>query len=127
VQPFGQNLITFRLTGQQLYDLLNQQWINQPFPRILQVSGLSYTWDNSLPPGGRIVEIRQDGVAIDRFATYSVAVSSYLAGGGDNFSVFKLGTDRVVGPFDLDALIFRIQSLPQPFSAGIVGRIERLN
>lgn len=127
VQPFGQNLITFRLTGQQLYNLLNQQWVNQPFPRILQVSGLSYTWDNSLPPGGRIVEIRQNGVAIDRFATYSVTVSSYLAGGGDNFSVFTLGTDRVVGPFDLDALLFHIQSLAQPFSAGIVGRIERLN
>ncbi len=127
VQPFGHNLVTMHLTGQQLYDLLNQQWINQPFPRIMQISGLTYTWDNNASVGNRIIEIRRNGVAIDRFATYSVTVSAFLAAGGENFSVLTLGTDRLVSDTDLNALIFYIQSLAQPFSAAIEGRIERLN
>jgi 5'-nucleotidase len=50
-----------------------------------------------------------------------------MASGGDNFLVLPLGTNRVVGPVDLDALVDYIGSLPQPFSAQIEGRIERLN
>lgn len=39
IQPFGNSLVRMDLTGQQIYDLLNQQWINQPFPRILKHPG----------------------------------------------------------------------------------------
>ncbi len=56
VQPFGNSLVTMELSGQQIYDLLNQQWVNQPFPRMLQLSGLTYTWDNNRPLGDRIAE-----------------------------------------------------------------------
>ena len=46
VQPFSNNLVTMTLTGAQLQEVLEQQWINQPTPRILQVSrGFSYSWD----------------------------------------------------------------------------------
>jgi 5'-nucleotidase len=127
VQPFNNTLVTMTLTGQQLYDALNQQWINQPFPRILQVSGLTYTWDGNLPIGNRIVEIRHDEIPIDRFASYSVTVNSFLAAGGDNFPIFRLGTDRVVGPLDVDALVLSIESLTQPFGMTIQGRIQRLD
>jgi 5'-nucleotidase len=47
--------------------------------------------------------------------------------GGDNFTVLLQGTNPVGGPVDLDALIVYIQSLPQPFSVAIEGRITRLN
>ena len=32
-------------------------------------------------------------------------MNSFLAGGGDGFAVFKDGTDRLSGGFDLDALV----------------------
>lgn len=121
VQPFGNSLVRMTLTGQQIYDLLNQQWLNQPFPRILQISGLTYTWDNNLPVGDRIVEVRKEGAPIDRAAPYTVTVNSFLAAGGDNFTVLTEGTDPVGGPIDLDALIGYIQGLPQPFSSQIEG------
>jgi 5'-nucleotidase len=128
VQPFGNSLVKMNLTGQQVYDLLNQQWAApQPFPRILKTSGLTYTWDNNRPANDRIIEVRQTGTLIDRSATYSVVVNSFLAAGGDNFTVLLQGTNPVGGPVDLDALIVHVQSLTQPFSAAIEGRIIRLN
>jgi 5'-nucleotidase len=128
VQPFNNYLVKMELTGQQIYDLLNQQFPAGPTQhRILQVSGLTYTWDNKLPPPGRIVEVRKDGKPIDKGATYTVVVNGFLAEGGDKFSVFKLGANRVMGPTDLKALVDYLQSLPQPFNAKIDGRIERVN
>jgi 5'-nucleotidase len=128
VQPFNNHLVKMELTGQQIYDLLNQQFPVGPTQhRILQVSGLTYTWDNKLAPPGRIVEIRKDGQAIDKAAAYTVTANSFLVEGGDRFSVFKLGVNKVTGPTDLKALVDYLQSLPQPFNAKIDGRIERVN
>jgi 5'-nucleotidase len=73
------------------------------------------------------VEIRKDGVPIDLATNYTVTVNSFLAAGGDNFTVLPQGTNQVGGPIDLDALIDYVESLPQPFSAAVEGRIIRLN
>lgn len=127
IQPFGNSLVRMELTGQQIYDLLNQQWVNQPFPRILKTSGLTYIWDNNRPIGERIVEVSRNGVPIDRLASYTVTVNSFLAAGGDNFTVLLGGRNQIGGPLDLDALIAHIQTLSQPFSASVEGRIVRLN
>ncbi len=128
VQPFNNYLVKMELTGQQIYDLLEQQFPpNQSYARMLQISGLTYTWDNRRPRGRRVVEVRKDGKPLDRAATYTVTANSFLAEGGDRFSVFPQGANQVTGPVDLDALCAYIQSLPQPFSARIEGRIEKLN
>lgn len=127
VQPFNNYLITMELTGQQIYDLLNQQFAPyQPYDRILQVSGLTYTWDGNGPVNDLVVEVRKDGVPIDRNATYSVAVNSFIAEGGDLFTVLLDGVNQQVGPIDLDALIRYIQSSGQPVNGRIDGRIERV-
>jgi 5'-nucleotidase len=127
VQPFGNDLVRMDLTGRQIHELLEQQWAGQPFPRILQISGLSYTWDAAAPVGSRVVAVQRGGAPLDLNATYTVTVNSFLADGGDNFTVLRAGVNRVVGPVDLDALIAHIKALPQPFSAAIEGRIQRLN
>ncbi|GMU46685.1 MAG: bifunctional metallophosphatase/5'-nucleotidase [Porticoccaceae bacterium] len=130
VQPFGNDLVRMTLTGAQIVALLNQQWEGQPFARILKPAGLTYAWrengagfaDNRVDPASILV----NGAPLDPLASYSVTVNSFLAGGGDNFTVLTQGTDRVVGPTDLDALITHIENLPQPFGAGIEGRIAAL-
>jgi len=126
VQPFGNSLVRMTLTGDQIYELLNQQWSNQP-QRILKVSGLTYTWDNDRPVGDRVVEVRKNGAPIDHAAVYSVTVNDFLAAGGDNFTVFLKGHRQTGGPIDLKALIAYLQGLPQPFGASIEGRITRRN
>lgn len=127
-QPFNNYLIKMELTGQQIYQLLNQQYPPyQPFDRILQISGLSYSWDGSRPGNSRIVEVRKDNRPIDPLTSYTVTVNSFLAEGGDNFSVFGKGRVLEVGPIDLDAMIEYVKGLAQPFSRAIVGRINRLD
>jgi len=67
------------------------------------------------------------GAPINPAATYRVTVNSFLAGGGDNFTILNEGQNRVVGPVDLDALVGYIEALPQPFSASVEGRIQRVD
>jgi 5'-nucleotidase len=124
IQPFGNSLVTMSLTGQQVYDLLNQQFA---VSRFLQISGLEYTYDNNLPASERVVEVRQDGAAIDRAATYSVTVNNFIASGGDGFTVLLGGSDAVGGDIDLDALIAYLTAQPGPVAIPPLGRITRLN
>ena len=47
-QPFRNQLVTLTLTGKQIKDMLEQQWLDPKRPRILQVSkGFFYAWDNA--------------------------------------------------------------------------------
>ena len=125
VQPFGNSLVTMDLTGQQIIDLLNQQWLGQPLPRIMKPSGIRYTWDPEIPEGSnRIVTAEVGGAPLALTASYRVTVNSFMAAGGDNFTVLLSGTNRVGGDVGLDALIAYIAGLPQPFSAAIEGRIS---
>jgi 5'-nucleotidase len=128
VQPFNNNLVRMNLTGRQIYELLNQQWqqSDQSHQHMLQISGLTYTWDSMLPFGSRVVNVLRNGMPINPSSVYTVVVNGFLAGGGDNFKVLTQGTNQSAGPVDLDALITYIQKLPQPFSAKINGRITRL-
>lgn len=106
--------------------MLNQQW-QQGKVAMLQISGLKYTWDSTRPEGDRVVDIfLPSGAKIDSAVTYTVTVNSFLASGGDRFTLLTEGTNRVIGPVDLDALITYVKQQPQPFSAAVEGRITKL-
>ena len=45
-----------------------------------------------------------NGVPIVDATSYRVTMNSFLATGGDNFSVFNQGTDTLGGDQDIDAL-----------------------
>jgi 5'-nucleotidase len=129
IQPFGNVMIKAEMTGDQVYRLLEQQWQANNVIRFLQISGLSYTWDNSKPNGSRIVEVRgAGGTPIDRNRTYTVTMNNFLSDGGDAFSVFIEAKNKVGGRVDLDVLIDYIQRQPQPLPIPATGnRITRLN
>lgn len=127
VLPFSNQLVKLNLTGSQIREILNQQW--QPdTARILQISGFTYSWDDRQPAGSKIQEIYlPNGTKLDPDKIYSVTVNTYLADGGDNFTAFRNGKNRVTGPMDIDALEKYIKQLPQPFSSAIDGRIKRID
>ena len=108
VQPFHSSLVTLTLTGAQIFDILEQQWINQePEGNLLQVSrGFTYTWDSAKPVGSRVVpgSVLLEGRAVESGAVYRVTANAFLAGGGDKFPAFKLGRDRRIGISDVEAL-----------------------
>jgi 5'-nucleotidase len=128
VQPFGNSLVTMTLSGAQIDTLLEQQWVGQTSPRILQVSdGFSYGWSVSALDGDKVdpISIMIDGVVLDLAANYRVTVNSFLSDGGDNFTVLTEGTERLGGEVDLDALVtyFGVNS---PVPPGPQDRITRL-
>jgi 5'-nucleotidase len=128
IQPFANRLIEMELTGQQVYALLEEQFPpHQRLPRMLQISGLDYTWDASPQAAGhRIVEVRTNGRPLDKSKRYTVTVNGFLAGGGEKFTVFADGIVRREGPIDLDALMAYLNSLNRPVAAPVTGdRIRR--
>jgi 5'-nucleotidase len=128
-QPFRNQLVTLSLTGAQIKNMLEQQWLDPKRPRILQVSkGFNYIWDGAKPYGDRVVADRLslNGQRIDPAQSYRVTVNDFLSVGGDGFTVLREGSARQFGVFDADALFnyFRANSPIAPVAAD---RITRLN
>lgn len=111
VQPFGNSMVTLTLTGAQLDTLLEQQFVGcgqtvASRQKILQVSaGFSYSWSLAALPCNKVdaSTIKIDGVTVDPAASYRVTVNSFLADGGDGFTVLVQGTNRLGGEVDTDA------------------------
>lgn len=129
VQPFGNSLVTMTLTGQQIKDLLEQQFtgcMGQTAQRVMQVSnGLKYSWSAAAPACSKIVNvvltptdvtvtppvangapdnIVVNGVVQNPTKTYRVTVNNFMATGGDGFTVLLGGTSALGGAQDIDAL-----------------------
>ncbi|WFL78419.1 bifunctional metallophosphatase/5'-nucleotidase [Altererythrobacter arenosus] len=127
VQPFGNTLVTKSFTGAQLLALLEQQFDDEGFVQTFSPSeGFVLTYDMRRPVGSRVVNVTLDGKPIDPAATYRVTMNSFLAGGGDSFSVFTQGTEATVGPLDLEAMELwlaqgEVRALPP------TGRVTRLD
>ncbi|QIQ04056.1 bifunctional metallophosphatase/5'-nucleotidase [Streptomyces liangshanensis] len=107
VQPFTNLMNVVDLTGTQLVTALQQQvsGLNEASPKILQVShNLAYTLDMTKTGAARVVtdSIRLNGAAIDPAKTYRVAMNEFLGGGGDGFAALGQGTNKLVGPSDLE-------------------------
>jgi 5'-nucleotidase len=120
VQPFNNLVVSMDLTGAEIKQVLEQQWNggNEGTNRkILQVSGLQYTWDlsdallTSAPAIVGDVLVDDDGdpatdmVPLVDGDTYRVAMNNFIADGGDNFTVLRdEGENRTTGGLDIDSL-----------------------
>ncbi|MGY2063733.1 5'-nucleotidase C-terminal domain-containing protein, partial [Nocardia gipuzkoensis] len=106
VQPFGNQVVSVRLTGQQILSLLEQQWDNVSKPNTLSVAGITYAFSDAAPKGHKVLAdtVRVGGQPLNPVAVYTVSTNNFLASGGDGFTVFTQGTPARVGPTDLHAL-----------------------
>ncbi len=108
VQPFNNFVDSMTMTGRQIRTVLEQQFsgANEPAPRILQVSGLTYTWDQSETGADKVARssIEVGGQPLDLGAAYTVVANSFLSDGWDSFPIFTEATDKYRGGLDIDAL-----------------------
>lgn len=132
VQPFQDDYVdTLKLTGAQVWALLRQQF-QVPENRIMQVSGLHFTYSSATPGTGTISAVYlgaagDDSTPIpdDGSVTYTVTANNFMVGGGDGFTVLQGGTDIVqLAATELDALVAYVASLPTPFHYDTDGRIR---
>jgi 5'-nucleotidase len=130
VQPFGNSLVVKTMTGAQIKALLEQQFNSGSntvaSPRVLLPSrSLSYSYSLSAPAGSRIGNMALNGTAMTDGASYRVTMNSFLATGGDNFTVFNQGTDTLGGDQDVDALEAYIKA-NSPLAPPAANRITAL-
>ncbi|MFO7662106.1 MAG: bifunctional metallophosphatase/5'-nucleotidase [Chloroflexota bacterium] len=114
VQPFGNNLITYAMTGTQIISVLQQQCqpagASRPFLHLGVSEGFTYDLSTTIVGGVctsvSVSNVQLNGVALDPAASYNVTVNNFLADGGDNFTTFgQVNTPRLEGGNDLLAFI----------------------
>ncbi|MBB3992114.1 bifunctional metallophosphatase/5'-nucleotidase [Croceicoccus naphthovorans] len=113
VQPFGNTLITRTFTGDQVLALLEQQFDDAAKKQILAPSaGFAFAYDRSRPKGDRIVSATLNGDPINPLKSYRLTMNSFLAAGGDGFTVLTEGTQTTTGGNDLDAFEAWLKAVP---------------
>ncbi len=116
VLPFDNKVVAIKATGAQIIAALEQGADSSPsgsggYPR---TSGFTYQYVPSARSGQRIVNVTlDDGTLLDPAATYTLALTRYVLGGGNNVTAFAgatvTSTDIVA---DVDALISFAQAHP---------------
>jgi len=108
VQPFGNTLVVKTCTGQQLYDVLNQQFNNPAAGSnriMLPSANVDYHW--TTVGGPHIVDgtlsFDNGATFVNKAASYRVVMNNFMADGGDGYTVFRSCTDALGGDVDLDA------------------------
>lgn len=120
VTPFGNTLTSVDMTGAQIKKLLEQQYQpvadrgSRPMLALGVSKGFSYEWDASQPQGSRVVggSMSLDGKPIETESTYRVGTLNFLADGGDLFTAFTEGTNRLGGPDDLASFVEFLEANP---------------
>ena len=88
--PFEDRLAVVELTGSQLLDVLEQGLSLQR--GMLQVSGLSITYDPAAPAYQRLRSVHVQGEPVRVGKRYRVGTVEILAAGGDAFTQFRSGS-----------------------------------
>lgn len=97
VSPYGNYVVTKKLTGAQIKEMLETsltiqkncivandsgEWDAWPNDSgsYLQVGGIIVRYDPAQPAGARVLSVQKDGQELDDTKEYTVAVNNYLAG-----------------------------------------------
>lgn len=88
--PYRNNVVLMDLSGQEIRLAIEHglSGMDKILGLYLQVSGLEITYNSKSLVGERIVSIKHKGKEISDDDHYKVALTDYLALGGDNFSMF---------------------------------------
>lgn len=95
VAPFGNLVESRKITGAGLLAALNNGASGYPSTHgaFAHVSGITYVIDPNKAVGERVQDVMVNGEALDLERMYNVATNDFLAGGGDNYSMFD-GTEK---------------------------------
>ncbi|MEU4395117.1 bifunctional metallophosphatase/5'-nucleotidase [Kribbella sp. NPDC023855] len=127
VQPFNNFLVSMDMTGTQIKALLEQQFsgVNQASNKVLQVAGITYTYNPAAAPGAKVVagSIKIAGQPLVDGTTYRIVTNNFLSDGGDGFPAFTTATDKFFGGLDIDAFANYLAA-HDPYTPGPTDRIN---
>ena len=134
VQPFGNTLITYSMTGAQIISVLQQQCqpagSSRPFLHLGVSQGFTYDLAKTIVSGTctsvSVTNVQLNGVPLNPAATYMVTVNNFLADGGDNFTTFgTVAGPRLDGGNDLQAFLNYLGAF-SPVSPPSTNRVNEL-
>lgn len=132
VQPFFNWLIVMDLTGDQLRLTLEHGLSTYGGPvqlssgRFLHVAGLTYTYDPTLAVGKRVIEILVGGKALDPKAIYPIVVNSFMADGGDEFTMLRQASNVFNTGIPVTDTLQQYAQAHTPLDAPASNRIKRI-
>ena len=126
MQPFDNNVITQTFTGEQLMNVLKDQWcgpVAESTVILLPSSTLTYTYSQSAAnsiqdtpcatAANPVSNVQINGAPLQVGSTYRVTTNNFLADGGDGFQSLRAGTNRTsLSDFDVDSLSCATWSRP---------------
>ena len=107
VVPFDNDMMLVSTHGSTVVKALENgvsalPGLNGKFP---QVSGITYSVDLTAEAGHRVHDVKMaDGTPIDPEAVYTVVINSFLAGGGDGYTMFNVLNPAVTMATDVTVL-----------------------
>lgn len=89
--PYRSHILLLKMTGETIKKAVEYglNGLDRDLGRFLHVSGLSIVYDTSLAKNQRVLSILHDGVNLQPHKKYTVAMSDYLATGGDGFTMWE--------------------------------------
>jgi 5'-nucleotidase len=130
--PFKSNVVLLEVSGEVLRKALENgvsRSAEESEPgRFPQVSGLRLSFDVARPAGGRVVSVTVGGRELEPSRTYVLATNSFIAGGGNEYTMLE---DARVRPLKKELSIQEVlrralRATPRGIAPKAEGRIERL-
>jgi 5'-nucleotidase len=138
ILPFENPIVKVEVTGAQIraavehgVSRIREEKEAGLFP---QVSGLRFTYDGRRPAGHRVTEISvwenaNENAPLDDRKTYTLAVNTYVLGGGDGYTMFK-GARFLLTPEEAQvepAVLMNTISAAKEIAPRTDGRIKRID
>ncbi len=109
VSPFPNYVAVMELPGDKLLEVLENGFSGK-VKGFVQVSGAEVVYNLSKPEGSRIVEVKVGGVKLDPKKTYRVSTVDFMASGGESYTGFLAGKNRVDTELARDILEYYIKA-----------------
>ncbi|MBO4568839.1 MAG: bifunctional metallophosphatase/5'-nucleotidase [Candidatus Methanomethylophilaceae archaeon] len=99
VLPYFNSLVKLRVEGRSLYEALERAYVNLDTlgGGLLQMSGMTVTYDPGAEPGSRVVSICVDGKEVEADSVFTFCTTDYVSTGGDRNPAFAGYESEPVG------------------------------
>ncbi|MBT9177552.1 MAG: Mannosylglucosyl-3-phosphoglycerate phosphatase [Firmicutes bacterium] len=125
VLPFGNLVVTQKITGAQILELLEFSARLLPAQNggFLQTAGLTYAIDTTREAGKRIHSVKIKGVPLELAKVYTMATNDFLAAGGDRYAILATIPVHTATMSLEEALVEHIAALGGSVSPALENRI----
>lgn len=130
ILPFENPIVKIVVTGKIIKEALEHgvSRATETDGRFPQVSGLTFAYDTTKPPGSRVTRVEIAGKPLEPEKSYTLAGNDYVTSGGDGYLMLK-GNKYLIKPEEgrSESVIFLEALSKGEIAPKTDGRIKRIN